>query len=334
MIHSFVFTDGKLAARDLDPDALKLVRSDKGLFIWVDLDQPTEEETRTILEDLFHFHPLAIEDCVSVSQRPKMEDYDEYFFMTMHAVDFSRTDKFSTTELDLFLGKDFLVTYHTKELQSMRAARDRCINKNTGLIARAPDRLLHTILDMLVDKYTPVLNELTEETDEIEERLLEHESPELIPEMLAVRKELGQLRRILRPQQEVINRLARGESKLIRASMLPYFRDLHDHLVRTEELAGSHADQLLLSFDVYMNKIANQTNESIKVLTALTALTIPPMLVGSWYGMNFEGMPELHSMHGYVLVSIGTVVAMLVVGAWLKWKKWFRGLDQLTFERE
>ena len=323
MIHSFVFTDGKLAARDLDPDALKLVRSDKGLFIWVDLDQPTEEETRTVLEDLFHFHPLAIEDCISVSQRPKMEDYDEYFFMTMHAVDFSRTDKFNTTELDLFLGKDFLVTYHTKELRSVAAARGRCINKNTGLIARAPDRLLHTILDLLVDNYTPVLNELTEETDEIEERLLEHNNPELIPEMLAVRKELSQLRRILRPQQEVINRLARGESKLIRASMLPYFRDLHDALVRTEEIASSHADQLLLSFDVYMNKVANQTNESIKVLTALTALTIPPMLIGSWYGMNFDGMPELHSAHGYWVVCFATILSMVAVGAWLKWKNWF-----------
>lgn len=323
MIHSFVFTDGKLAARDLDPDALKLVRSDKGLFIWVDLDQPTEEETRTILEDLFHFHPLAIEDCISVSQRPKMEDYDEYFFMTMHAVDFSRSDKFSSTELDLFLGKDYLVTYHTKELKSVRTARERCVNKNTGLIARAPDRLLHTILDLLVDNYTPVLNELTEETDEIEGRLLEHNSPELIPEMLEVRKELSQLRRILRPQQEVINRLARGESKLIRASMLPYFRDLHDHLVRTEEITSSHADQLLLSFDVYMNKVANQTNESIKVLTALTALTIPPMVIGGWYGMNFEGMPELHSSHGYWIATGATLISMLAVGGWLKWKRWF-----------
>jgi len=97
---------------------------------------------------------------------------------------------------------------------------------------------------------------------------------------------------------------------------------LHDALVRTEEIASSHADQLLLSFDVYMNKVANQTNESIKVLTALTALTIPPMLIGSWYGMNFEGMPELTSSHGYWIVTGITVLCMMGVLLWLKWKRW------------
>ena len=105
MIHSFIFSDGKLVGRDLEIEALRLLRADKGLILWVDLDNPTDEEIKTILEGVFQFHPLAIEDCVTPSSLPKIEDYEDYLFMVTHAVDFTRVSKFASTELDLFLGK-------------------------------------------------------------------------------------------------------------------------------------------------------------------------------------------------------------------------------------
>jgi magnesium transporter len=199
VIHSFVFSDGKLAAQDLDLDALKLVRYDKGLIIWVDLDHPTEEETKQVLGDLFQFHPLAIEDCVAVSGLPKLEDYEDYSFMVMHAVDFSKQGKFTTTELDLFLGKDFLVTYHTEDLRSIRAAMARCSNKQGAQIARGPDRLAHTLLDLMVDNYQPMISELGKELDEIEDLLLGDEqnalsTKEVMHRMLEYRKDLSHLR--------------------------------------------------------------------------------------------------------------------------------------------
>jgi magnesium transporter len=116
MIQSFVFNDGKLVASNLDSDALRLVRADKGLLIWVNLSSPTPEESRVILEDVFSFHPLAIEDCLSESRYPKIEDYEDYLFLVMHAVAFSKQDQFRTTELDFFIGKTFLVTHHTEPL--------------------------------------------------------------------------------------------------------------------------------------------------------------------------------------------------------------------------
>jgi magnesium transporter len=323
MIHSFVFNEGKLVGRDLELEALRLVGADKGLILWVDLDDPTDAETKAVLENVFQFHPLAIEDCLTPSSLPKIEDYETYLFIVTHAVDFSRTDKFASTELDFFLGKEYLVTFHRTPLKSVQAVIDRVV-KSTGVVARGPDRLAHTLLDLLVDNYQPVIVELGTELEEIEELVLAKTSGEkLVNEILHVRTDFSRLRSIVRPQRDLIDRIARGDSKLIRPVMLPYFRDLRDNLARLEETASSYHERLLMAFDIYLNKAAFEANEGIKFLTALTALTIPAVVIGTWYGMNFSHMPELDSPHGYTYAVGLTLVGTLVMVLYLKKKKWF-----------
>jgi magnesium transporter len=319
MIHSFVFSEGKLVSRDLELEALRLVHGDKGLILWVDLEAPTDEEIKLILEGVFNFHPLAIEDCVTPSSLPKIEDYDDYLFMVTHAVDFTRTDKFATTELDLFLGKEFLVTFHRTPLRSVATALER-VSKST---ARGPDRLAHTLLDHLVDNYQPVMDELQAELEELEESVLARDSSheKLVTELLAVRADFSRLRTIVRPQRDVIDRLARGDSKFIRPILLPYFRDLRDNLARLDDTAISYHERLMMAFDIYLNKAAFEANEGIKFLTAITAVTIPIMVIGTWFGMNFESMPELKN--GYPLALGATAVATLLMVIYLKRKRWF-----------
>jgi magnesium transporter len=321
MIHSFVLSEGKLAGRDLEVEALRLVRADKGLVLWVDLDNPTDEEAKAILEGVFQFHPVAIEDCLTPSSLPKVEDYDDYLFMVTHAVDFTRTEKFATTELDLFLGKDYLVTFHRTPLRSIQTAIDRCA-KNPGVIARGPDRLAHQVLDLLIDNYQPVLDELRAEIEEIEATVLAKSSPSLIPELLHVRGDIALLRQIVRPQRDVINRLAHGDSKMIRTLMLPYFRDLRDNLIRIEGAAAGFADQILISFDLYLSKSDYEANQGIKTLTALTAITLPVTIISTWYGMNFEHMPELKWRYGYLTCVIVTIVLTAGIWWWCKRKRW------------
>jgi len=324
MIRSFIFSDGKLVGQDLEREALRLVRADKGLLLWVDLDNPTEEETKFVLETVFQFHPLAIEDCVAPSSLPKVEDYEDYLFIVTHAVDFKRTDKFNTTELDLFLGRDYLVTFHTSPLRSVSTLIDRQL-KGATVGPRGPDRIAHTLLDLLVDHYAPVIEELRAELEELEEDVLARESAQkkLVNELLHVRGDFTKLRTIIRPQRDVIDRLARGDSKLIRPKLLPYFRDLRDNLVRLEDTAASYHERLMMAFDIYLNKAAFEANEGIKFLTALTAVTLPAVMVGGWYGMNFEHMPELKSPHGYLYAFALTVVSTLAMVIYLKRKKWF-----------
>jgi magnesium transporter len=227
MIQSFVFNDGKLVASNLDSDALRLVRADKGLLIWVNLFAPTADESSAILEDVFSFHPLAIEDCLSVSRYPKIEDYEDYLFLVMHAVAFNKEEQFRTTELDLFIGKSFLVTHHSEPLATVTSTIER-IQKNPSTITRGMDRLAHFLLDTMVDAYQPVLNDLTSEIGTLEDTVFLSRDPEptVIREFRERKKELSDLQQIVRPQRDVANRLARGEFKLIRPVLLPYFRDL------------------------------------------------------------------------------------------------------------
>ena len=324
MIRSFVFSDGKLVGQDLEREALRLVRADKGLILWVDLDNPTDDEYKFVLETVFQFHPLAIEDCVAPNSLPKVEDYEEYLFIVAHAVDFTRTEKFNTTELDLFLGRDYVVTFHRQLLRSVTTFIDR-ISKNAGAGPRGPDRIVHTLIDLLVDNYAPVLDELHSELEEIEENVLSRDSGQqkFVSEILHVRGDFTKLRTIVRPQRDVIDRLARGDSKLIRASLLPYFRDLRDNLNRLDGTAASYHERLMMAFDIYLNKAAFEANEGIKFLTALTAVTLPVVMVGGWYGMNFEHMPELRSPHGYLYASLFTLVSTIAMVSYLKKKKWF-----------
>jgi magnesium transporter len=168
-----------------------------------------------------------------------------------------------------------------------------------------------------------VMDELQVELDEIEESVLgSNPGKNLIPNLLQVKSEISHLRQIIRPQRDIATRLAHGDSKLIRAAMLPYFRDVRDNLVRIDEDAASYADQLLISFDLFLSKSDFQANEGIKALTALTALTLPATLIGTWYGMNFEHMPELKSPYGYPTAVVATVVLTFVMWRWCKRRKW------------
>lgn len=322
MIRSFVFSDGKLVGQDLEREALRLVRADKGLLLWVDLDNPAEDEIKFVLDGVFQFHPLAVEDCVAPNSLPKVEDYEDYLFIVTHAVDFTRTDKFSTTELDFFLGRDYLVTFHTAPLRSVATLIDRYL-KSAGVGPRGPDRITHTVIDLLVDNYTPVIDELRAELEELEEHVLANESAPktLVNELLHVRNDFTRLRTIVRPQRDVIDRLARGDSKHIRPKLLPYFRDLRDNLARLEDTATGYHERLLMAFDIYLNKAAFEANQGIKFLTAITAVTIPVMVIGTWYGMNFENIPELK--HGYPWALGVTIVATILMVIYLKNKRWF-----------
>jgi magnesium transporter len=291
MTRSFVFNQGKLGGQDLDMDGLRLILFDKGLNVWVDMEGSSGEEAKLVLEGVFDFHPLAIEDCLTPSERPKVDEYETYLFLVIHAVDYTRgTEEFRTTELNIFMGKDFLVTFHREPLHSIAATVDR-VMKNAPAVARAPDRLAHTILDFLFENYRPVLEELSAEIAELEEKVLTAKSPDILGDVLQVKSEVQRLRQIVAPQREVIGRFARGEFRFVRAHLVPYYRDLHDQLVRINDLAESYRDSLTNVLQVHLNLQQTQVNQVIKVLTVLATLALPIFVITSFYGMNFGHFP-------------------------------------------
>jgi magnesium transporter len=325
MIRSFVFSQGKLVSQDLTLDLLKLVLYDEDAQIWVDVEGASEEEAKSILEGVFNFHALSIEDCVSVSERPKADDYESYFFMVIHAVDYSSTEHaFRTSELNLFIGKNYLVTYHDKPLRSIAAAEER-IKRNAAAVARAPDRLTYHILDLLLDNYEPALEDLQHEFDELESMVLTAPSADILERVIRLKGEVQHLRQIVAPQRETIARLARGEFKLVRAHMLPYYRDLLDRLVRLSDLGETFRDSLTDTLQVHLNLQQMQVNRVIKVLTVLATLTVPFLAITSFYGMNIQHMPntEWPSWQAAYQFVFG-VTAVLTLGVYwiLKRQKW------------
>ena len=317
-------------SKDVELFLMPTLLADTNLFLWVDLELPTPEETRFVLEDVFHFHPLSIEDCVMLSPSPKVEEYapkegdqfPPYLFMVIHAVDYSRKDGvFATRELNFFLGRNFLVTYHEAPLRSVQATSDRCL-KSTVHIARAPDRVAHTLLDSSVENYKPALDELSLEIGELEQQALQHPARETLNKILQVKKEVLHLRQIIGPQREVLARFARGEFTLIRAHLVPYYRDVYDALFHISELAQGYTDSLTGILQVYLNMSSNQTGEVVKLLTMITVITTPLMMIGTWYGMNFD-MPELKVRYGYELAVAVTVMTTAATYWYFKKRKWF-----------
>jgi len=322
MITTLVYRDARFVAHNPPADTLAALRAEPGVMLWVDLASPTADETKLVLESVFAFHPLAIEDCVTDSPFPKLEEYDDYLYLVMHAVDYSQADKFTTTELDLFLGKNFIVTYHRQPLKPVQAALDRYL-KAPGTPVRGADRFAHGILDLMVEAYKPALDELRRELEEIESGVLQQMGPdELFPRVAGLRKELSALRQIVRPQREIAAVLTQGKSRFIRPLIVPYLRDLTEELSRIESQAGGWAEQLILTFRVYLNKSGHEANLGIRVLTGITALTLPVIIIGGWYGMNFDRMHETDARYSYyvalALMFAGTAGMLL----FLRRKKW------------
>ncbi len=332
MIRSFAFTtQGRLHTKDIDVFLMPTLLADTNLFLWVDLEASTAEEAKTILGGIFHFHPLSIEDCINATPNPKVEQYtpkDEdqfspYLFMVIHAVDYSRKDGvFATSELNFFLGKNFLVTYHDVPLKSVSATAERA-TRGTMHIARAPDRVAHTLLDTLVDNYKPAMEELSIEIAELENDVVEHPNQRTLNKIIGIKREVLHLRQIIGPQQEVLKRFADGEFKLIRAHLVPYYRDIYDRLFHISNLAQGYTDSLTGILHIHLSMTSNKTGETVKALTLITIVTTPAMMIGTWYGMNFESMPEVKWLHGYSFVFGLTAVTTLATWWYVKKRQWF-----------
>lgn len=320
MITILVFRDHRLAAQNPPLAALPGLRAEPGVMLWVDLDRPTAEESAAILERLFAFHPLVIEDCLSETRFPKYEVYDDYLYLVMRAADYSRSEKFTTTELDLLLGRNFLVSFHRQPLKPVEQAIERCL-KSPAAPVRGPDRFVHTMLDLLTEAYKPALDHLGAEVAAIEYAAL-HEAGHLLPRILATRKELATLRQIVRPQREIIAELAHGRTGWFRPILLPYLRDLTEDLARIERLANRWAEQLILAFRVFLGRADQEANQGIRILTALTAITLPVLVIGSWFGMNFGHMAELRWRFAYPAVALVTMVCTLWMFVYLRKKRW------------
>ncbi|HWP41418.1 MAG TPA: magnesium/cobalt transporter CorA [Tepidisphaeraceae bacterium] len=334
MLTAFIkFGDGRISTYTDSRTLAAAVRDPKAVF-WLDMNKPDEEEL-ALLDDVFGFHPLAIEDTIQYSQRPKIESYNHigdacqqgYFYMVIHGPDLETfREKLRTKELDMFVSERYLVTIHEEPHRSISELLNRAKSDPRVVLDPGIDLLLHSILDKLVDNYTPILDHMQEEIDTLEEKAASDPTPELLPKITVQKRELLNLRRIIGPQREVIAQLTRGEVPFIRETTRVYLRDVLDHLVRAVEMIELYRDLVIGARDVYLSSISNNLNQIMKTLTIITVCALPATIITSFYGMNFEGVPGfnnvLHSPAGFWVSMLGTVALILFLLYLFHRRKW------------
>jgi len=256
-----------------------------GVLLWVDLAAPSILES-LVLSDTFHFHPLSVEDAMSPRQFPKVEAYDGYLYAILHGIESKASEhRFSTHDIDFFVGPNYLVTVHDGDSRSIGDLRDQA-TRNPKLLADGAVSLFHRIVDTMVDHYRPEMDKLEDRLDDLEDQIFKTGDPRLVRSILDEKRQVASLRRIVIPQRDVIARLARRDFVDISTEMSFRFRDVYDHLVRVSDDALMFQDRITGMLDAHLSNVSFRLNEVMKVLTIVTVLFLPPTLAAGLCGMN------------------------------------------------
>jgi magnesium transporter len=290
---------------------------------WVNINGLHDVELIEKLGKHFSFHPLILEDVLSVNQRPKIEESGKILFVVLKMLRFNdKTEKVDSEQVSLILGSNFLFTFQEKAGDVFEPVRER-LRQHKGRIRTAgPDYLAYALIDAIVDNYFLVLEKMGDKIEDLEEMLMNKPSEETLKILHQLKREMISLRKSVWPLREVISSLERSESPLIQKTTGIYLRDVYDHTIQVIDTVESYRDMISGMLDIYLSSISNRMNEVMKVLTIIATIFIPLTFIAGVYGMNFEYMPELNWKWSYPLI----LVVMLGVGglmiAYFRKKKW------------
>ncbi|MEO6526239.1 MAG: magnesium/cobalt transporter CorA [Gemmatimonadaceae bacterium] len=303
--------------RDLSVDALRAaLENPEGGTLWVDLDV-SDDAQAALLTDLFHFHPLAIEDARNPNSRVKAEEYPEFLLVVARVVSFCEETEdpydLETANLTLFLTEHAVVTTHLEALPSVQSLVDK-LRANPDLLGRGPARVAHQALDTAIDAYFPLLDQLDDFVDDMEQRVFGKFDDALLQEIFKVKRLVISLRRYLAPQREVLSQLTNRPSRFLAPDAQLYFRDVYDHMLRITDALDSYRDLLSSTLDSYLSQVSNRLGTVSKGLAVVGALSIPYVVVAGVYGMNFEHIPLARHPYGFeimVALQVALSVALL-----------------------
>jgi len=291
--------------------------------LWLDLDV-SDPRQAAILTDLFHFHPLAVEDARNPKSRVKVDEYPDFLLVVARVVGFAHhtPDPYDleTANLNIFVTPNAVVTAHTQPSPVVRLLTER-LRTNPDLLERGPARVAHQALDIAVDAYFPLLDQLDEFVDDIEQRVFGSFDEELLQEIFKVKRLAISLRRFLAPQREVLSQLTNRPSRFLPPDAQLYFRDVYDHMLRITDALDSYRDLMSSTLDSYLTQISNRLGTVSKGLAVVGALSVPFVVIAGVYGMNFEYIPLGHHRYGFeIMVAIQFLLAaVLLLG--MRWKK-------------
>lgn len=258
-------------------------------LLWVDISGEPNREIESILLDDFNFHPLAVDDALVETHIPKVDDWTDYLYLVMRIVLLleDREDlEIETPELDVFLGSNYLVTYHKIPLTIIDTIWQMC-QRDSRTLAKGTGNLFYQIADELINQYMPIMERIDELSDQIEDEVFDNPKPMVLNKIFSLKRALLELRRALIPQREVFNKLARKDFAIIRDQDQVYYRDVYDHMVRLQEINEGLRDLISGALETYLSVVNNRMNEVMKTLTVITTLFMPLSFLTGFFGMNF-----------------------------------------------
>ena len=304
----------------------KLLQNRKGL-LWVDFVGEPPETAEPILQG-FNFHPLAIDDALQETHIPKLDDWNNYLYIVlnyMHTKSAGEDWETEIDELDVFLGPNYIVTHHDHPIPSLDATWNSC-QRDPRNVQEGADHLLYKIVDNIVADYMPIVEKIDEAIDQIEDEVFDRPHPRTLERLFALKRILLSMRRILLPQREVLNKLARDDFAVIDPHDRIFFRDIYDHIVRLHDLNESLRDLVSGALDTYLSVMNNRMNDVMKTLTIITTVFMPISFVTGFFGMNFfEPVANLigwtASEAFYVMLAI-TAITPLAMLIWMRRQTW------------
>jgi len=312
---------------DLRPDEFAAALQDADGLLWVVMQEEPAEICEPILRETFGFHPLAVDDALEESHVPKVDDWGQYLYLVLHAVVFDPTDdeQIGTLELDVFLGKRYLVTHQKQAIVGVDRVWAVC-QRDERHLQKGPEHVLYKLADELAADYMPVVEGIDEAIDQIEDQVFDNPAPAVLERIFTLKRALLHLRRIIAPQREVLNKLARGDFHVIDAEDQVFFRDVYDHFVRLHDITESLRDLSGSALDTYLSVMNNRMNEVMKTLTLITTLFMPLSFVVGFFGMNFfqPAIPleEWTGRLAFVLMLSGMVFTPAVMFVWMRRRAW------------
>jgi magnesium transporter len=291
-------------------------------LLWLDIVDPGPRELALLREE-FGFHELALEDAAKRHQRPKCDEYGDYYYIVLYGAR-ARDGTLDTQELQLFWGKNYLVTLHAAPLPLIDEARRRW-QRGVNRVGDGVAYLVYTLLDSVVDEYMQVQDYLAEQVEDLEERIYPCPQPAVVAELFALRKAVVRLRRVLGPTRDVLNEIIRRDLPLFPEPMRPYFVDVYDHVLRVLDGVDTYRELLAAALDMYLSAVSNQLNQTVKRMTALTLIVMVPTLIAGIYGMNYTAsfIPPEDTPHAFLWICL----VMLGVAGGITWV--FKRLDWL-----
>lgn len=273
---------------DVPLEEVKGLLQDPEATLWMDFEATLPEQDEPIMRQVFNFHPLAVEDALQQSNVPKLDDWDDYLYVVLHTIIFGPDTEgdIDTPELDIFLGKNYLVTHHDINVPALDRVWEYIL-RDQRHVKNGADRVLWRLMEEVVNSYMPVIEAMDDAIDRTEDEVFSNPSPKTLERIFTLKRAALHLRRVIGPQREVLNRLARDEFDVVDPRTRVYFRDVYDHLVRMHDITESVRDLVGGALDTYLSVINNRMNDIMKTLTVITTLFMPVSFIVGFFGMNF-----------------------------------------------